>query len=49
MNKLRKIGLSALAGSLAAVSANAGELSVSGSANLTYTNESYDHNCNIYW
>jgi len=42
MNKLRKIGLSALAGSLAAVSANAGELSVSGSANLTYTNESYD-------
>jgi len=42
MNKLRKIGLSALAGSLAAVSANAGELTVSGSANLTYTNESYD-------
>jgi len=42
MNKLRKIGLSALAGSLAAVSANAGELSVSGSANLTFTNESYD-------
>ena len=42
MNKLRKIGLSALAGSLAAVSANAGELSVAGSANLTFTNESYD-------
>lgn len=42
MNKLKKIGLSALAGSLAAVSANAGELSVSGSANLTYTNESFD-------
>ena len=42
MNKLKKIGLSALAGSLAAVSANAGELSVSGSANLTFTNESYD-------
>ena len=38
MNNLRKIGLSALAGSLVAVSANAGELSVSGSAEFTYTN-----------
>ena len=40
MKKLTKIGVSALAGSLAAVSAaQAGELSVSGSAVLTYTNE----------
>ena len=40
MKKLTKIGVSALAGSLAAVSAaQAGELSVSGSAVLSYTNE----------
>ena len=39
MNNFKKIGVSALAGSLVAVAANAGELSVSGSANLTYTNE----------
>jgi outer membrane protein OmpU len=38
MNNLKKIGLSALAGSLVAVSANAGEFSVSGSAEFTYTN-----------
>ena len=37
MINLRKVGLTALAGSLAAVTANAGELSVSGAANLTYT------------
>ena len=37
MNKLTKVGLSALCGSLAAVSsANAGEMSVSGSATATY-------------
>ena len=36
MIKLRKVGLTALAGSLAAVTANAGELSVTGSANVTY-------------
>ena len=42
MNNLRKIGVSALAGSLVAFAANAGELSVSGSANLTYTNEDRD-------
>lgn len=35
MNKFKKIGLSALAGSLVAFSANAGELSVTGSASLT--------------
>ena len=37
MNNLKKLGLSALAGSLVAFSANAGELSVSGSAEFTYT------------
>ena len=39
MNNLKKIGVSALAGSLVAFAGNAGELSVSGSANLTYTSE----------
>ena len=41
MNNLKKVGLSALAGSLVAFSANAGEMSVSGGANLymTSTNE----------
>jgi len=37
MIKLRKIGLTALAGSLAAVSAQAGEMSVTGSHITTYT------------
>jgi len=37
MNNLKKIGLSALASSLVAISANAGELSVSGGVELTYT------------
>ena len=36
MIKLKKVGLTALAGSLAAVTAHAGELSVTGSANVTY-------------
>ena len=36
MNNLKKLGLTALAGSLAAVSANAGEMSVSGAFNATY-------------
>lgn len=39
MNNLKKIGLSALAGSLVAFSANAGELSVSGSAEFTFTDK----------
>ena len=41
MNNFKKIGLSALAGSLAAFSANAGEMTVSGGANIymTATNE----------
>ena len=36
MTNLKKVGLTALAGSLAAVSAQAGELSVSGGASITY-------------
>jgi outer membrane protein OmpU len=39
MNKLKKIGLSALAGSLVATSAYAGEMSVGGSAKATYTDK----------
>jgi len=35
MNKFKKIGLTALAGSLVAVSAHAGELTVTGGANIT--------------
>ena len=36
MTNLKKVGLTALAGSLVAVSAHAGEMSVSGAANVTY-------------
>ena len=39
MDNLKKVGLTALAGSLAAVSANAAEMSVSGATLLTYTSE----------
>jgi len=39
MNKLKKIGLSALAGSLAAVSANAAEYAVTGDAYVSYQSE----------
>ena len=39
MNNLKKIGLTALAGSLAAISANAAEMTVSGATLLTYTSE----------
>jgi len=38
MNKFTKIGLSALAGSLVAFSAQAGSLSASGAATLTFSN-----------
>jgi len=41
MKNLKKVGLTALAGSLAAVSANAAELSVSGGATLTYVSEEH--------
>ena len=37
MNKLTKIGASALCGSLAAISANAGEITVAGGATMTYS------------
>jgi len=43
MNKLTKIGLSALAGSLVAVSAHAGSMSVSGSASLTISDTDVDN------
>ena len=43
MNKLTKIGLSALAGSLVAVSAHAGSMSVSGSASLTISDSDVDN------
>ena len=43
MNKLTKIGLSALAGSLVAVSAHAGSMSVSGSASLTISDADVDN------
>ena len=36
MNKMKKLGLTALAGSLVAVSAQAGEMSVNGAANVTW-------------
>ena len=43
MINLKKVGLTALAGSLAAVTAHAGEMSVTGSANVTYvTGETTD-------
>ena len=40
MKNLKKVGLSALAGSLVAFSANAVEMSVSGTAEVTYTTNS---------
>ena len=43
MNNLKKIGLSALAGSLASVSAHAAEVSVSGSASITMDRPSKSH------
>ena len=39
MDNLKKVGLTDLAGSLAAVSANAAELSVSGAQVITYTTD----------
>ncbi len=40
MNNFKKIGLTALAGSLVAVSANAIEMSVSGNTSVSYTSAS---------
>ena len=45
MNKFKKIGLTALAASLVSVSANAGEMSVSGAASMNvggYSGEGHD-------
>jgi len=42
MNKLKKIGLSALAGTLASLSAQAGELTVTGTAELSYVQRDSD-------
>ncbi len=42
MNKFKKVGISALAGSLAAFSAQAVEMSVAGSAKVTYFNNNQD-------
>ena len=39
MNDIKKIGLTALAGSLVAISANAAEMAVNGATMLTYTSE----------
>ena len=39
MNNIKKIGLTALAGSLVAISAQAAEMTVSGATMLTYTSE----------
>jgi len=42
MNKLKKVGLSALAGTLASLSAQAGELAVTGSAEISYVQRDND-------
>jgi outer membrane protein OmpU len=42
MNNFKKVGLTALAGSLAAISAHAAEMSVSGASVLTYTQKDGD-------
>ena len=48
MTNLKKLGLSALAGSLVAVSAQAGEMAVTGSANVTIVHgETYNSNKSI--
>lgn len=43
MNNLKKLGLSALAGSLVAISANAAELTVTGSVEVTYVDTDGTH------
>jgi outer membrane protein OmpU len=48
MNNMKKIGLSALAGSLVAFSANAVELSVSGKTEVTYSNTQNGNNGNPF-
>ena len=46
MNKLTKVGLTALASTLIAASANSADWSVSGSASVSYTNVSNTSNTN---
>ena len=46
MNNLKKIGLSALAGSLVAFSVNAAEMSASGGASLTISDQGLDQENN---
>jgi len=48
MNNLKKIGLSALAGSLAAMSVNAAELTATGAASLTFANQEGSTTGNAY-
>ena len=48
MNKLTKVGLTALASTLIAASANAADWSVSGSASVSYTNVSNTSNSNPF-
>ena len=48
MNNLKKIGLSALAGSLAAMSVNAAELTATGGASLTFANQEGRTNGNSF-
>ena len=48
MNKLTKVGLTALASTLIAASANAADWSVSGSASVSYTNVSNTLNTNPF-
>ena len=48
MNKLTKVGLTALASTLIAASANAADWSVSGSASVSYTNVSNTSNTNPF-
>jgi outer membrane protein OmpU len=49
MNNFKKVGLTALAGSLAAISANAAEMSVSGATLLTYTSEDSSETTGNQW
>ena len=48
MNKLTKVGLTALASTLIAASANSADWSVSGSASVSYTNVSNTSNTNPF-
>ena len=52
MNNFKKIGLTALAASLVSVSANAGELTISGAASMNvggYSGEQLDQATSLLW